>query len=61
MTVSANSKPIGETLVRAGDDYNDYRVPLTHPDWKGTIQRLKLDFTSQPGTTVTIDWIRIVE
>ncbi|MCH2178851.1 MAG: sulfatase [Mariniblastus sp.] len=57
----ANGQLIGETVVGANPAYQEHRFSLTHPDWKGTIKDLKLDFASQPGTTVAIDWLRAVD
>ncbi|MDG2186159.1 MAG: sulfatase-like hydrolase/transferase [Mariniblastus sp.] len=61
LKVLANGKLVGKTRVPAGNHYNDYTLPLAKPNWNGTIKRLELDFSSQPGTTVGIDWIRIVD
>ncbi len=61
LKVLANGKLVGKTRVPAGNHYNDYSLPLAKPNWNGTIKRLELDFSSQPGTTVGIDWIRIVD
>jgi len=46
--------------VAAGKDYTDYRVPLMDNSWSGTVNSMKLDFAGKPGTTVTIDWIRVM-
>ena len=59
LKVLANGKLVGKTRVPAGNHYNDYSLPLAKPNWNGTIKRLELHFSSQPGTTVGIDWIRI--
>ena len=61
VNVSANGKTIGKTHVSAGKNYTDYRLPLNNDAWNGTINNLKMDFSSQGGTTVAIDWIRITQ
>ena len=59
VSISANGKNVGKTSVAAGKDYTDYRVPLKDNSWHGTINNLKIDFSSQQGTTVAIDSIRV--
>ncbi|MEO2022325.1 MAG: sulfatase [Pirellulaceae bacterium] len=61
VNVSANGKNVGKTTVAAGKDYTDYRMPLKDNSWQGTINNLKIDFASQQGTTVAIDWIRVMK
>jgi hypothetical protein len=61
VTASANGKRLGEVEVAAGTEYVEYRLPLRQPAWRGTIESLKLEFASDKGTTVGIDWIRVRE
>jgi arylsulfatase A-like enzyme len=61
VAVSADGKSLGHVKVAAGADYAEYRLPLNEDAWKGTINLLKIDFASAKGTTVAIDWIRVVE
>ena len=60
VNLSANGKNVGKTKVAAGKDYTNYRVPLTDKPWSGTVNSMKLDFAGKPGTTVAIDWIRVM-
>ncbi|MCP3693020.1 MAG: sulfatase-like hydrolase/transferase, partial [Planctomycetaceae bacterium] len=60
VNISANGKTVGKARVAAGKDYTDYRVPLTDNSWSGTVNSMKLEFAGKPGTTVTIDWIRVM-
>ena len=59
--ISANGKNLGATRVAAGKQYTDYRLSLNNTSWTGTIKTLKMDFASKQGTTVAIDWIRVVD
>ncbi|MEC9093963.1 MAG: sulfatase-like hydrolase/transferase [Planctomycetota bacterium] len=58
VNISANGNNLGQIQMAAGPEYTLYRLALKKNAWKGTITTLKLDFSSKPGTTVAIDWIR---
>ncbi|MCH2182521.1 MAG: sulfatase-like hydrolase/transferase [Mariniblastus sp.] len=57
---SANGKLVGAIRIPAGSDYQEYRLPLKNQTGEA-INRLQLGFSSQPGTTVGIDSIRVVD
>jgi hypothetical protein len=59
MTVSANGNLVGKVVIDSGAKYSEYKIPLSGSSWNGTITSLQLDYSSKPGTTVAIDWIRI--
>ena len=61
VNIWANGKSVGKTTVAAGKDYTDYRLLLKETAWTGTINNLKIDFSSQRGTTVAIDSIRVTQ
>ena len=61
VVVSADGKNLGVAKVAAGAGYAEYRLPLSKDAWKGTINVLKMDFAGAEGTTVAIDWMRVVE
>lgn len=61
VSVSANGKPLGKTQIAAAADHAEYRLPLEKDAWNGTINVLKIDLEAAKGTTVTMDWIRVVE
>ena len=61
VNVSANGKTLGKTRVAAGKDYTDYRVSLKNNSWTGTVNSMKLDFAGKQGTTIAIDWIRVMK
>ena len=61
MTVSANGNLVGKVAINSGGKYSDYKIPLSGTPWNGTITSLQLDLSSKSGTTVGIDWIRIVD
>jgi arylsulfatase A-like enzyme len=61
VAVSANDNKLGRVNVAAGEGYAEYRLPLKQDVWQGTITDLKIDFSSEKGTTVTIDWIQVIK
>jgi hypothetical protein len=61
VVVTANGKNLGGVEVAAGKGYTEYRLPLKRGTWQGTINALKMSFAGAKGTTVAIDWIRVVD
>jgi arylsulfatase A-like enzyme len=57
--ISANGKYLGSVVVAAGADYVEYDLPLKGDVWRGMIHDMKVDFVSDKGATVAIDWIKI--
>ena len=57
ITLNANQKIIGSASATA-KKYREIEIPLSK-DWTGQINSLKLDFATEKGATIEIDWIRV--